>query len=66
MIWTVREKDGIFFYTSDNEKFKNLKDATNHVASNYNSLMESQNEYNVYFERSQKLRLIVSKMQNPI
>jgi hypothetical protein len=66
MIWTIREKDGIFFYTSDNEKFKKLKDATNHVASNYNSLRENQIQYNVYFERSQKLRLIVSKMKNSI
>ncbi len=62
MIWTIREKGTIYFCTSDNKKFTILKDATNYVASKFNKLLVDKNNYNTYYERSKKLKIIMAKM----
>lgn len=63
MIWTTRDKKGITcFYTADNQKFLKLNDATEYVASKYDSLKYKQNSFNVCFDRSRKLKVIMDKI----
>jgi hypothetical protein len=63
MIWTIRDNKGIIcFYTADNHKFLKLNDATNHVASKYNSLQEKHDNFNTCFERNRKLKVIMDKI----
>ena len=63
MIWTTRDKNGIIcFYTADNQKFFKLNDATKYVTSKYNSLREKSDSFNTCFERSRKLKVIMSKI----
>lgn len=63
MIWTTRDNnDVICFYTADNQKFFKLNDATKYVASKYNSLEKKYNSFNTCFERSRKLKVIISKI----
>lgn len=62
MIWTIREKGTIYFCTSDNKKFTKLKDATSYVASKFNQLLLDRDRYNVCYERSMKLKVIMAKM----
>lgn len=63
MIWTLRDNKGtICFYTADNKKFFKLNDATNYVASKYNSLEKNYNNFNTCFERNRKLRIIMDKI----
>ena len=63
MIWTTRDNnDVICFYTADNQKFLKLNDATKYVASKYDSLKEKHKSFNTCFERSRKLKVIMSKI----
>ena len=65
MIWTKRDNNGdICFFTSDNKKFHNIKDATEYVASNYDNLIINNLNYNIDFERKRKLNIITDKIFN--
>lgn len=62
MIWILREDGEIYFYTSDNKKFKTMKDATNYVASNLDILDNKNNNFNLLYERKKKINVILSKI----
>ena len=62
MIWTIKDKGKVYFYTADNKKFDRIIDATRHLTIKFNSLKEKEKSFNTCFERNRKLKIIISKL----